>query len=107
MAYRVVLVEDAERDIEDIYRYVALNESPVRADHLLDALESLFQSLDDMPERGNRPKELSAVGITEFHEVHYKPYRIIYRIMGRDVVIYAVVDGRQDMDALLQRRILR
>jgi toxin ParE1/3/4 len=107
MPRRVRLAEDAERDIEDIYRYVAIHDSVVNAGRLLDALNDVCHRLTDMLERGNIPKELVQVGITDYREVHYKPYRIIYRVIGSDVVVYCVVDGRPDMQSFLERRLLR
>jgi toxin ParE1/3/4 len=107
MIYRVLLVEDAERDIEDIYGYIARRDSVERADAILDGLEETCASLRDFPERGNKPNELDALGIALYREIHFKPYRIIYRIIGRDVVIHGVFDGRRDMESLLQRRMLR
>ncbi len=59
------------------------------------------------PERGNTPKELRDLGITEYREVHYKPYRVIYRIFGEKAVVYCVIDGRRDMESLLKRRLIR
>ena len=107
MAYRVLLVEDAERDIEEIFAYIMRNDSIDRAEAVLDALEEVCVSLSDFPERGNIPKELQEIGITVYREIHFKPYRIIYRIIGRDGVIHGVFDGRRDMESLLQRRMLR
>ena len=63
--------------------------------------------LPNFPERGNAPKELQPLGIAEFRGVHYKPYRVIYRIFGTRVVVYCVLDGRRDMQSLLQRRLTR
>ena len=74
---------------------------------MLNALEELCNSLTELPERGHVPKELRDVGITQYREVDYKPYRIIYRIIGNEVVIHCVLDGRRDMESLLQRRLLR
>jgi toxin ParE1/3/4 len=107
MAFRVVLAEDAERDVEDIYRHVAINDSVISADRVLGGLEKTMSGLAKMPARGNVPKELHRIGITEFREAHYKPYRIIYRIEERRVVIYCVADGRRDMQSLIRRRLLR
>ncbi|MBM3568590.1 MAG: type II toxin-antitoxin system RelE/ParE family toxin [Alphaproteobacteria bacterium] len=107
MAYEVLLSEDAERDIEDIYRYVARSDSVEKADRLLSALEATCLKLSEFPERGNIPKELLPLGMTAFREAHYKPYRAIYRIVGRKVAVYCVVDGRRDMQTLLQRRLVR
>ena len=35
-----------------------------------------------------------------------KPYRVIYRVVGSQVVIYLIVDGRRDMQSVLARRLL-
>jgi toxin ParE1/3/4 len=46
------------------------------------------------------------LGIREFREVFFKPYRIIYSIRDSNVYILIIVDGRRDLQALLQRRVL-
>ena len=107
MAFKVFLVEDAEGDIEDIHAYITAHGSFERADGVVDALEELCAGLTELPERGNVPKELRDLGITDYRELHHKPYRVIYRIIGDSVVITCVIDGRRDMESLLQRRLLR
>jgi toxin ParE1/3/4 len=47
------------------------------------------------------------MGIAEYREAHFKPYRIIYRVANQAVEIYCVLDGRRDMQSLLLRRLLR
>ena len=47
------------------------------------------------------------LGITDYREAHFKPYRIIYRVMGQQVIVYCVLDGRRDMQSLLLRRLMR
>jgi toxin ParE1/3/4 len=107
MRYRVSLIDDAENDVEDIYRYIARRYSVESAEQVLEALQECWAGLTDMPERGNIPRELVSLGITEYRETHYKPYRIIYRIIRTNVVVYCVVDGRGDMRSFLERRMLR
>ena len=58
------------------------------------------------PERGAYPKELVLLGIREYREVFFKPYRIIYRILDKNVYVLLIVDGRRDLQLLLQRRLL-
>jgi len=103
----VLLSEDAERDIEDIYLYVAHQDAVEKADRLLTALQETCSALSELAERGNVPKELEPLGMTEFREVHFKPYRVIYRITNCQVIAYCVLDGRRDMQSLLERRMLR
>lgn len=93
--------------MREILRYVADNDSPVNAGKLLDGIEHAVSALVEMPERGHYPPELVRLGIHDFREVHCKPYRIIYAIAGKTVTVHAVLDGRRDMQTLLQQRLLR
>ncbi len=105
--YRVRLTEDAEQDLVDIYRYIALHDSMENADYVLDQLESLCSRLTDLPERGHVPPELDRIGVTNYREVNFKPYRVIYEVIRQDVFIHCILDGRRDMPSLLERRLIR
>jgi len=39
-------------------------------------------------------------------QCRFKPYRIIYRVMDKTVYVLLIVDGRRDMQPLLERRLL-
>ena len=68
--------------------------------------KGLFFSLSENPGRGAYPKELLAVGLREYREIFFKPYRIIYRVIAENVYVMVIADGRRDMQTLLQRRLL-
>ncbi len=107
MAGHVVhLTDGAERDLEEIHRYVAKAVSRAKANRLLDRLLEVTEGLETFPERGRFPEELQGLGIREYREVLFGPYRVIYRVMGERVLIYVVADGRRDMQSLLERRLL-
>lgn len=106
MKYRVVLTDDAAHDLEDIYEYIASNDSEIRANQVLDAIQETAEGLNSCPERGAYVTELKVLGMTEFRQTYFKPYRIIYRVMDEQVVIYLITDGRRDMQTLLSRRLL-
>ena len=107
MAFQIFLTDDASRDLEELYRYIASHDGPGKADGLLDQIEKAFSNLSEYPERGAYPKELLAVGIREYREIYFKPYRIIYRIVAESLYVLVIADGRRDMQALLQRRLLQ
>jgi toxin ParE1/3/4 len=65
-----------------------------------------METLANLPERGSHPKELLALGIREYRQTFFKPYRIVYRVVARRVYVYLIADGRRDMQALLERRLL-
>ncbi len=107
MPFLVQLTNDAARDLEEIYDYIDRHDAPDRADHVLEQIEKAFRSLSEHPHRGNTPKELLDIGLREYREIFFKPYRIIYRVMGDNVYVLVIADGRRDMQALLQRRLLQ
>lgn len=102
----VLLAAGAEQDLESIYDYIQAADGQARADHVLSQLLKVTASLSHAPERGRYPSELKALGIQEYRQVYFKPYRVIYRIMDVGVVIYLIADGRRDMQSLLMRRLL-
>ena len=106
MSYKVLLTHGAERDLEAIYDYIAENDTQVSANYVLDKLMEVAESLADYPLRGSYPKELLSLGIREYRQAHFKPYRLIYRVSGKQVIIYLIADGRRDIQTLLTRRML-
>jgi len=107
MAFQVLLTDDASRDLEELYDYIESHDAPGKADYVLDQIANAFSSLSENPERGAYPKELLAVGLREYREIFFKPYRIIYRVLIKNVYVMVIADGRRDMQALLQRRLLQ
>lgn len=106
MPFAVFLTDDAVRDLDELYDYIALHDAPQKANYILDQIERVFSRLSKFPERGAHPKELLALGIREYREIYFKPYRIIYRVIDKNVYVLLVVNGRRDMQTLLQRRLL-
>jgi toxin ParE1/3/4 len=105
--YDVIFDQDAEEDLFDIYTFVAVNDSVQRADRLFAALRRTCLKLQKLPLRGNIPTELFEIGVIEFRELHYKPYRIIYSLESTTVYVHCVLDGRRDIQEILQERLLR
>ena len=104
--YEVLLTQGAEQDLESIHDHIFEFDSVAKANHVLDRLTEVVEGLAQFPERGSHPKELVALGIKEYRQTAFKPYRVICRVMGNRVVIYLIVDGRRDMQSVLARRIL-
>lgn len=104
--FDVELTQGAEDDLEEIHAYLAENRSTEDADALLDEFISTIETLENFPARGAFPKELEALGIREFRQILLRQYRLIYRTAGTKVFILIIADGRRDVQALLERRLL-
>ena len=107
MRFEVLILPEAEDDPVDLYLYVAGHDSSGHADKLLEVLEQKCMSLSMNPERGHAVPELDRIYVAGFREIHFRPYRIIYQVAGRRVFVHAVLDGRRDLQELLERRLLR
>jgi toxin ParE1/3/4 len=94
MPFAVLLTDDAVKDLEEIVEYVERHDVPGRADHVLDQLQGAIGRLAEHPSRGARPRELQSLGIKEYREVFFKPYRVIYRVGEDTVYVMLIVDGR-------------
>lgn len=106
MPFAVWLTDGATHDLEDLHGHIAARDSPDTADHVLQNIERVLGSLSGAPLRGVYPPGLLALGIKGYREVHSKPYRIVYRVSDDAVYVLMIADGRRDMEALLQRRLL-
>jgi toxin ParE1/3/4 len=106
MHYEVRIGAQAERDLESIYDYIVASDGVAQAQRVLDVLSQVAESLATMPERGSYPRELAGSGFTQYRQLIRAPWRIIYRVVGKQVFIDVVADGRRDMRSLLAQRLL-
>ena len=105
--YSIFLISEAEDDLYDIFRHVSHYISVEKAEEIINGIEECCQSLTTFADRGHYPPELERIGIYEYKEVHYKKYRIIYRIINKEVYIYTIIDGRRDLASVLERKLFR
>jgi len=104
--FGVLLTQGAEQDLEAVQDYIAEFDCVANANRVLDAVMDVVESLSRFPERGSYPKELVSLGIKEYRQTFFKPYRVIYRVTCNQVIIVLIADGRRDMQTVLARRLL-
>ncbi|MBK8552520.1 MAG: type II toxin-antitoxin system RelE/ParE family toxin [Ignavibacteria bacterium] len=107
MNYDVRINPLAEKDLDEIYENILLNDCKINAEKLIDKLIQKCLDLKKFPNRGHKLQELEYMEKKDYLEIHYKPYRIIYKIINRIVFIYCILDGRRDLKDLLNKRLLR
>lgn len=107
MKFTVKIDPQAQEDMKEIFLYVAINDSFDMANKLLDKIEETCYKLERQPTRGHIPEALRSTGIKKYLEIHYKPYRIIYEIKKEIIYVHSVLDGRRNIQEILNERILR
>jgi len=100
-------VQEAEEDLAEIIEFIARHDSIERADYVLEKLLGVCERLEQYPKRGHFLPELKSIGMKSYREVHFRPYRVIYEVIGRNVFVHLIVDGRRSLQAVLERRLLR
>ena len=107
MNFNVYIISDAEEDILSIYQYVLMDDSAKSAEFLLSKIEEKCMSLREYSNRGHVPPELERMGVFNYREIHFKPYRIIYEVIESNVFVHCVLDGRRSLQELLEMRLLK
>ena len=92
MRYRLSAL--AERDLDEIWSYVAEDASPATADRLIDAIIDRFELFAEQPRMGRLRPEFGD-GVRSFTVENH----VIYYRHDGDVVIARVLHGRRDQAA--------
>jgi len=104
--HRIVWTERAVRDVEAALDWVEDENGPEEAARVLDDLEGAIAALRSMPSRCRVVVELREHGIRSYRELLCGPYRVVFRVRGREVVLLAILDHRRDLEELLLERAL-
>jgi len=89
--YKVNLTQLAQKDLEQIYYYIAADSINNATNFVLE-LEKKIYSLESFPDRQPLIAE-NEFFATDYRHLIYKKYRIIYRISEKTVFILRVVLG--------------
>ncbi len=102
--FEVLLTKGAEADLKALWEYITSKRSAAEATAMLDTILDRIDTLEQFPDRGSIPEELASLGTHEFRQIIQPPYRLIYRVIDKKVIISVIVDARRDLKALLERR---
>ena len=95
--YSVEITPAAERDVEEIWSYIAADSRETATAFIL-KLEEQIETLEQFPERCPLIPENEQLG-TSYRHLLYGAYRTIYRISGTTVVILRVIHGSRLLDS--------
>ena len=91
--YSVQVTPAAERDVEEIWTYIA-DDSPENATAFILRLEEQIEALEQFPERCPLIPENELLG-TGYRHIIYGAYRTIFRITGKTVFIVRIIHGQR------------
>lgn len=103
--YTIEWAEVAEKDLKSIFEYIA-EDSPANTLKIIRKIKQKASSLYTLPERGRIVAELQDQGIPIYRELIVYRWRIIYRISEMKIYVLSVLDGRQNVEDLLLKRLI-
>ena len=106
MSFTVLLLEDALKDIEAIYRYIRKSGNKKAAKDMVKNIREACGSLSKNPERGRIPDELSQIGQFEYRQIIVKKYRIIYQLAKPNIFVFGIIHGNRNIGEVLRQRML-
>jgi toxin ParE1/3/4 len=98
---RVLRSRSVGRDLDRIFKSISANNGGTVAIAQLGRIEALMRRLSLFPSLGRDRSDL-APGL---RACSLKPWEVIYRLKGDDVLISRILDGRQNLSALLGKKI--
>ena len=105
-SYDVKWAAIAEHDLTAIIKYIH-SDNPLAAKDSLERIKAKVSNLDSLPQRGRIVPEFMQQGILQYRELVIPPWRIIYRISDSNVLVFAVIDSRQNVEDILLNRLVR
>ena len=102
--YDVVWSNVAENDLRNIVEYIA-DDSLSNALKIFKSIKRKASSLYTLPERGRIVPELREQGILQYRELIISPWRILYRISKKNVLVLSVLDSRRNIEDILLKRL--
>ena len=95
--YRVDVTRSAEKDVEEIWSYIAVD-SPNEAAKFILKLEEQVSTLERFPLRCSLIPENEILGTDNRHLI-YGNYRTIFRISGKTIHVLRIIHGSRLLDA--------
>lgn len=104
--FKVYWTKEASIDLGEIIDYISKDRVSA-AKAIYKKIKSKCRLLNENPERYRRVPELLEITSENYREIIVSPYRVIFKLNGFDVYIFAVFDGRRDVESILFERFLR
>lgn len=104
--FKVVWSTSAYQDLADIIEYIA-EDSPPDARKVLSQIKKSVSDLYLIPQRGRLVPELQDQGIILYMELVIAPWRVIYRISDKTVLVLSVIDSRQNVEDILLKKLIK
>ena len=99
MTRKVWILKRAERDLEEIFRYLA-RDRPSVARSVVEDLLAAIESLAEAATRASRPRDERLRRLGYFFLVR-GPYLVFFKVARRYVRVYRVLHGKRQYETLL------
>ena len=104
--YNVIWMPAAEGDLAAIQDFIG-QDRPAVAQGIVESLRVKASTLTTYPLRGRCVPELQGRTGHSYRELICPPWRLIYRVHARVVIVLGVIDSRRKIEDVLRERLAR
>jgi plasmid stabilization system protein ParE len=106
MSCTILLLEEAIKDIEAIYRYIRKSGNKKATMDMVINIQKSCDSLSENPELGHIPAELSQVGQFEYRQIIENKYRIICQLAKPNIFGFGIIHDNRNIGEVLRQHLL-
>ncbi len=103
--YTVYWTESAQGDLHSLVDHISIDSVAI-AKKIYKSIKEKASSLEASPLRGRIVPELQYYGVLDYRELVASPWRIIFRVDHDQVIVFAVIDSRRNVEDILLERLL-
>lgn len=97
--YTVRVLKRALRDIREIYEYIRKDKENA-AVKVYNEIRETIAGLSNFPFKGSAVDK-NDKSMSGYRFVMVKPYIVFYKVSGREITVYHVIDGKRDYMKIL------
>ncbi|MCD8553771.1 type II toxin-antitoxin system RelE/ParE family toxin [Seleniivibrio sp.] len=105
MHFKVIWSEPARNDLRSLVEYISYDDKET-ARRIGTEIYEAVGKLSELPNRSRLVPELRLYNNISFREILISVWRVIFTVMNDTVLVYAVLDSRQNVSDILSKRLV-
>lgn len=105
MPFNIIWTEPAKNDLKSLVNYISFDDKETSR-RIGGEIFSAVGKLSEFPKRSRLVPELRIYNNINFREIIVSVWRVIFKIINDTILVYAVLDSRQNVSDILSRRLV-
>ena len=104
--YKVIWTDNAQYDLELVIEHIKLDSVSIAKDIFFE-IKNECEQLNMFPMRCRVVPELQEIGMVKYRELIFKRWRVVFKVMEKQVYVLLLVDSSMNLEDILFQRLLK